>query len=132
MTTKPTEAQVRRLVAKWQKLLNLQHWTIDCVFTGTEENTVAECLFPGSGTRMTIEFNLDYTPEFELPNVIELVVVHEFVHILMRHTVRSVRKLYDYAYGGTGDIGQSFKMELHQHEEDLCDHLAKVLIGLQS
>lgn len=125
---RPTQAEVRDLVTWWAKRLNLQHWWIEVVFEGTPDGSLAETVF--SGLKAQISFNLK-SKEITSLDVLEHTVVHELSHVMFRQTHRTIRKLYSFAYGEDTDLGQNFTMEFKMNVEDLCDHMAKVLIGMK-
>jgi len=126
----PTQQQTREFVTKWQELLNLQHWDITVGFKKLDEAN-AEVIFAPKGVRCEISFDLT-KKEINSDHHLEMIVVHEMVHIISRHQVRSIKRLYDYSYGTNGDIGASLMFEFACHEEDLCDHLTKVLMELHN
>ena len=129
MKYRPTQQETRDLVAWWQERLNLQHWEVEVVFEGTPDGSMAETVF--SGLRAQISFNLK-SENLTSTDVLEHTVVHECVHIMLRQTHRTIRKLYAFAYGEDTDLGQNFIMEFKANVEDLCDHMAKVLIGMKN
>ena len=129
---KPTQKQVRDLVTEWAKRLNLHAWVMDLGFEDLKDNGAeAESRFRSTGKQVRIVFDLK-SENFASAEELERAVVHELVHVTMRETTRTIKKLYNFAYGESSDISQNFLLEFELHVEDLCDHLAKVLIGMKN
>ncbi len=127
---RPTQKQVRDLVTEWGKRLNLHAWIMDLGFEDLKDDGAeAESRFISTGKRVKIVFDLK-SENFTSVDELERAVVHELIHVVLRETTRTIKKLYGFAYGPEGDISQNFLMEFDLHVEDLCDHMAKVLIGL--
>ena len=129
---RPTQEQTRDLVTWWAKRLNLHAWGIEVGFDDLSKGDYnAEAQFVAQGKLVRIVFDLK-NGEFASPDDLEQTVIHELIHVVMRETTRTIKRLYSFAYGETSDIGQNFLIEFNLHVEDLCDHMAKVLIGMKN
>lgn len=74
---RPTEAAVRALVRKWQRLLALEDVVIDVQFAkDTENGSVASCFARPEYRDAVVRFDLDAIP----PEGVEEHVVHELSH----------------------------------------------------
>ena len=80
-----TEAQIRKLVAKWQKRLGLGEWHLMVKFDDTMES-IADCEAHWRYLHATIRFNLpkmDARAACQPLETHELTVVHELTHVLL-------------------------------------------------
>ena len=125
---RPTQQQTRDLVTEWVKRLNLHAWIMQVGFESMED-AEAETRYITMGKRARIVFDLK-SDNFSSVDELERAVVHELIHVVMRETTRTIKKLYTFAYGEESDLGQNFLLEFTLHVEDLCDHMAKVLIEI--
>jgi len=72
--------EIAKLIAKWQPILELDHWVIQVIFGKTSDETrPAECLPWREMQRAKITFNLELK-EWSDPILRELFVVHELLH----------------------------------------------------
>ena len=80
-----TEAQIRKLVTKWQKRLGLSEWHLMVKFDDTMES-IADCEAHWRYLHATVRFNLpkmDARAACQPLETHELTVVHELTHVLL-------------------------------------------------
>ena len=130
-------AEATRLIAKWQPLLLLQEWEINCK-TGelTDSKAEFECAkssFFAKTRQAVIVFDLPFWTGKRTPSEeskperqgLDSTVVHELLHI----RTADWRAEYEYIID---DVGKMKSQNFYHEEEKFINILARILVNLEA
>lgn len=121
--------EISRLIAKWQSILELEHWTIGIIFGKTSNETRAGECHPWREMQMAkITFNLEHK-EWSDPKIRELMVIHELLHCISAGWAGEIEDVIE------NNVSEELQDEVRKRvnlpeEKYICD-LARILWNLE-